>query len=82
MFKRGITQPLSGYNHPAMLNAFKDPAKMATLVNRPALGVYPGSEWPNLLKNVLMSVVPKGLENGHVSRNLLDIFPFENCLQF
>lgn len=35
----------------------------AGLVNRPALGVFPGEDWPNRLKSVLMSVAPKGL-NG------------------
>ena len=41
---------------------------MATLVNRPALGVYPGQDWPKMLREVLMSVAPKGLENGHVCK--------------
>ena len=58
-----------GYNHPALLNAFNDPEKMATLVNRPALGVYPGHEWPKMLRESLMSCAPKGLENGHVCFN-------------
>ena len=51
-----------------MLSAFNDPEKMATLVNRPALGVYPGQDWPKMLREVLMSVAPKGLENGHVCK--------------
>jgi hypothetical protein len=50
-----------------MLNAFNTPEKIATLVNRPALGVYPGAEWPTMLRDVLMAVAPKGLEQGHVS---------------
>lgn len=33
------------------------------LVNRPALGVFPGEDWPNRLQSVLMSVAPKGLPN-------------------
>ena len=52
-----------------MLSAFNDPEKMVALVNRPALGVYPGQEWPKMLRESLMSVAPKGLENGHVSKN-------------
>lgn len=31
------------------------------MINRPALGVFPGADWPDKLKNVLMSVAPKGL---------------------
>lgn len=52
-----------GYNHPALLNAFNDPEKMATLVNRPALGVYPGHEWPKMLRESLMSCAPKDYNN-------------------
>lgn len=33
----------------------------AALINRPALGVFPGADWPAQLKNVLMSVAPVGL---------------------
>ncbi|KAL1132085.1 hypothetical protein AAG570_010043, partial [Ranatra chinensis] len=32
-----------------------------TIVNRPALGVFPGKDWPEKLKSVLLSVAPKGL---------------------
>ena len=56
-----------GYNHPALLDCFKDPANITTMVNRPALGVYPAKEWPDMLQNVLMDVAPKGLENGHIT---------------
>jgi len=56
-----------GYNHPALLDCFKDPATIITMVNRPALGVYPAKEWPDMLRKVLMSIAPKGLENGHVT---------------
>lgn len=37
--------------------------KFTALVNRPALGIFPGADWPNRLQNVLMSVAPKGLKN-------------------
>jgi hypothetical protein len=33
------------------------------LINRPALGVFPGKDWPDKLQNVLMSVAPKGLDH-------------------
>ena len=53
---------LSGYNHPNMLNAFNDKRAMQALVNRPALGVFPGHDWVNQLRNVLLSCAPPGLD--------------------
>ena len=52
----------TGYNHPSMLKIWEDPHNIRTLVNRPALGVYPGVDWPSMLKNVLLSVAPSGLD--------------------
>ena len=77
IFKRGkkiikIAKHISvGYNHPDLLDIFKDPAVITTMVNRPALGVYPAKEWPDMLRTVLMSIAPKGLENGHVTTMVL-----------
>ena len=51
-----------GYNHPALLKAFEDPHDLKALVNRPALGVYPATDWTERLTNVLLSCAPKGLE--------------------
>jgi 4-aminobutyrate aminotransferase/(S)-3-amino-2-methylpropionate transaminase len=45
-----------------MLKIWEDPHNIRTLVNRPALGVYPGVDWPGMLKNILLSVAPKGLD--------------------
>ena len=52
---------LLGYNHPSMLDIWKDDQNIRTLVNRPALGFYPNVEWPDMLKRVLLSVAPPGL---------------------
>ncbi len=52
----------SGYNHPNMLKAFDDPRHMKMVVNRPALGVYPGNNWVQWLNAVLMDVAPQGLD--------------------
>lgn len=52
-----------GYNHPALLSALDDPHHMRMLVNRPALGVFPGHDWVVWLEKVLMSIAPKGLGN-------------------
>ncbi|XP_043676373.1 4-aminobutyrate aminotransferase, mitochondrial [Vespula pensylvanica] len=52
-----------GYNHPALLNALADPVNQKIMVNRPALGVFPGKEWPNRLKKIFLKkeVAPPGL---------------------
>lgn len=50
-----------GYNHPDLLKIFENKHNVKTMINRPALGVFPGADWPDKLQNVLMSVAPKGL---------------------
>jgi len=52
-----------GYNHPALLEAVSRTDMATSLVNRPALGVFPGANWGNSLRNVLMSVAPPKLNN-------------------
>jgi len=44
-----------------MLKVLDDPHHLRMLVNRPALGVYPGNDWVQWLNKVLMSVAPKGM---------------------
>ncbi|OWF52737.1 4-aminobutyrate aminotransferase, mitochondrial-like [Mizuhopecten yessoensis] len=51
-----------GYNHPRLLNALLKTENRATLVNRPALAVYPPSDWSSRLKNALLAVAPPGLK--------------------
>jgi len=50
-----------GYSHPDVLRVFSDPRNVKALVNRPSLGIFPGADWPNLLKTVLLSVAPPGM---------------------
>lgn len=51
-----------GYNHPAMLEAFNSPEAIKVLVNRPALGVYPGADWTQRLRDVMLAAAPPGLD--------------------
>lgn len=51
-----------GYNHPALLSAFESKSAMRALVNRPALGVYPGADWVDSLRRTLISAAPPGLD--------------------
>lgn len=50
-----------GYNHPALVAAVRDPANVATFVNRPAMGILPPSDLVSRLKNALLAVAPSGL---------------------
>lgn len=52
-----------GYNHPRMVEAFRDPKNLSQLVNRPALGLYPSPDWPNRLQRSLLDIAPKGMTN-------------------
>ncbi|XP_068629535.1 probable 4-aminobutyrate aminotransferase, mitochondrial [Battus philenor] len=51
-----------GYNHPKLMDAFDDKHYLKQLINRPALGVFPSSKWPEMLNNILMAVAPPGLK--------------------
>ncbi|XP_077867170.1 4-aminobutyrate aminotransferase, mitochondrial-like, partial [Saccoglossus kowalevskii] len=43
------------------MEAITDPRNMSMFVNRPALGVFPNSEYPNQLEKTLLSVAPPGM---------------------
>ena len=63
-----------GYNHPSMLKIWENDSNIRTLVNRPALGYYPNVEWPDMLKRVLLSVAPPGLNQVHNQCNQIGRF--------
>jgi len=54
-----------GYNHPDLLGLFQDLHHIKTLINRPALGVYPSGTWYEELNAALLSIAPKGLRHLH-----------------
>ncbi|XP_063378091.1 4-aminobutyrate aminotransferase, mitochondrial-like [Cydia fagiglandana] len=66
-----------GYNHPALLGAFEDKHALKSLINRPALGVFPSADWPSKLRSVLLPVAPRGLD--HVSTMMCGSCSNENA---
>lgn len=66
-----------GYNHPDLLQLLHDPYNVKTIVNRPALGVFPGADWPKKLKNILLQVAPPGL--NHVTTMMCGSCSNENA---
>lgn len=62
VFTQIASVPL-GYNHPALREAAQSDEIINSLINRPALGVFPAEDWGNRLRNVLMRVAPPGLSN-------------------
>ncbi|XP_070161849.1 4-aminobutyrate aminotransferase, mitochondrial-like isoform X2 [Polyergus mexicanus] len=70
-----------GYNHPAMLEALADPVNQKIIANRPALGVFPGRDWPNKLRNILLNkeVAPPGL--SHITTMMCGSCSNENAFK-
>lgn len=51
-----------GYNHPAMAKAVVSPRWQSAQLHRPALGLLPPHDWPQLVQKTLLSVAPRGLK--------------------
>lgn len=49
-----------GYNHPELLDVLQDKENIRTFINRPALGVFPGENYPQRVQNSLLRIAPKG----------------------
>lgn len=50
-----------GYNNPHLLKAVQTPEMANALINRPALGNFPSSEWNDILRTGLLKAAPKGM---------------------
>ena len=61
MFGQIASLPL-GYNHPNLQKAAQSPQWQYHLCQRPALGVTPTSDWPELLESLFTSMKPPGLD--------------------
>lgn len=70
-----------GYNHPAMLKTLADPVNQKIIANRPALGIFPGKEWPDKLKKILLhkEIAPPGL--SHVTTMMCGSCSNENAFK-
>lgn len=51
-----------GYNNPSLLAVANSPEMVSSLVNRPALGNFPQSDWASILKDGVLKVAPAGLD--------------------
>jgi 4-aminobutyrate aminotransferase/(S)-3-amino-2-methylpropionate transaminase len=50
-----------GYNNPALRKAAQSDDMINGIINRPALGNFPPTEWADILKTSILKVAPKGL---------------------
>ncbi|KAL7273569.1 4-aminobutyrate transaminase [Rhizina undulata] len=51
-----------GYSNPALRDAASSEEMINAIINRPALGNFPSSNWASLLKTGILSVAPPGLD--------------------
>ncbi|XP_065199488.1 4-aminobutyrate aminotransferase, mitochondrial-like [Planococcus citri] len=68
-----------GYNHPEIIQALQKLDNVKAVVNRPALGYFPGADWIHKLENVLLNVAPKGL--NHVTTMMCGSCSNENAMK-
>ncbi|XP_066157229.1 probable 4-aminobutyrate aminotransferase, mitochondrial [Euwallacea fornicatus] len=72
------TMPL-GYNHPELLQAFCNEHDLKCLINRPALGVFPGEDWPRRMNHIVEMVAPRGL--NHINTMMCGACANENAFK-
>jgi 4-aminobutyrate aminotransferase / (S)-3-amino-2-methylpropionate transaminase len=51
-----------GYNNPALAKAAVSEEMVNAMINRPALGNFPGNDWAGILETGILKVAPKGLD--------------------
>lgn len=49
-----------GYNNPHLIQASTSPEMISGMVNRPALGNFPGNDWAGILETGLLRAAPRG----------------------
>nr|ANM86821.1 4-aminobutyrate transaminase [Stygiella incarcerata] len=52
-----------GYNHPDLLKAAMSPEFAQAVMNRPALGLMPPTDWPDLMQDSFLQIAPRGLSH-------------------
>ncbi|KAK9466003.1 aminotransferase class-III-domain-containing protein [Lipomyces arxii] len=50
-----------GYNNPALIEAAQSKEMINAIVNRPALGNFPSTDWEPILREGILAVAPKGM---------------------
>ena len=55
-----------GYNNARLIQAAQSPEMVRALVNRPALGSFPSTEWCDLLAQGILKAAPKGFDQVFV----------------
>jgi len=50
-----------GYSNPALLLAATSPQMVSAIINRPAMGNFPQSDWAEILETGLLKAAPKGM---------------------
>lgn len=58
-----------GYNNPTLIRAAQQPEMISALVNRPALGVFPGHSWERLLTDAFLRVAPPHLDKVYTAQS-------------
>lgn len=58
-----------GYNNPALIRAAQQPEMISALANRPALGVFPGQDWEQLLTDAFLRVAPPHLDQIYTAQS-------------
>ncbi|KAJ9137564.1 4-aminobutyrate aminotransferase [Pleurostoma richardsiae] len=56
-----------GYNNPALVSVAKTPEMVNAIVNRPALGNFPPTDWAEILRDGILRAAPKGLDQVFTS---------------